>query len=200
MLRHSMEKEAKRRWTKMKKLLCLSVLSLTCLALLSACPALGDYLMVKDVLSTSGGHLESSSYMLDYSTGQVAVGQSAGTEHIESGGFWGWAPFAEEVAVEEEVPEQMPGQYALLQNYPNPFNPETSIGYRLPQAGHVSLMVFNVTGQMVRRLVDWDQAPGEHVATWDGTDQMGQPVASGIYFYQLVTGEFCEVRKMLLLK
>ena len=75
----------------MKNLFFLSVLSLTCLALLSVTPVQGDYLMVKDVLSTSGGHLESSSYLLDYSTGQVAVGQSEGTDHIETGGFWGWA-------------------------------------------------------------------------------------------------------------
>lgn len=184
----------------MKKLFTLSLVGTACLALLIVSPARADYLLVKDVLSTSGGHLESSSYMLDYSTGQTAVGQSAGTDHIETGGFWGWALWGPEVPVEEEALEQMPGEYALLQNYPNPFNPETSIGYRLPQAGHVSLMVFNVTGQMVRRLVDWDQTPGEHVVIWDGSDELGQPVASGIYFYQLVTGDFHQVRKMLLLK
>jgi len=184
----------------MKKLFYMSVLILTSLAVVTVTDTMGDYLMVKDVLSTSGGHLESSSYMLDYSTGQVAVGQSAGTDHIETGGFWGWTLWEPEVAVEEEIPGLVPGTYVLHQNYPNPFNPETSIVYHLPQAGHVSLMVFNVTGQMVRRLVDWDQTPGEHVAIWDGNDDLGHPVASGIYFYQLVAGEFHQVRKMLLLK
>ena len=184
----------------MKKLLYLSVLSLICLALLAVSPARGGYLLVKDVLSESGGHAQSASYLLDYSAGQVAVGQSEGTDHIETGGFWAWSPWGVFVGVEEQVPELVPNTYVLYQNYPNPFNPETRISYQLPRAGQVSLVIFNVTGQVVRRLVDGDQTPGSHVLTWNGVDELGRPVASGIYFYQLIAGEFREVRKMLLLK
>ncbi len=184
----------------MKKLLYLSVLSLISLALLTVSPARADYLLVKDVLSTSGGHVQSGSYLLDYSTGQTATGQSQGTSHIESGGFWAWSPWGVEVAVEEEILGLVPQSFALSQNYPNPFNPHTTIRYQLPEAGRVSLAVYNVMGQEVCRLVDWEQAAGEHAVTWNGLDEASRPVASGIYFYQLVAGQFCEVRKMLLLK
>jgi hypothetical protein len=160
----------------------------------------GEYLLVKDVLSTSGGHLESASYLLDYSTGQVAVGQSQGTDHIESGGFWAWEPWGFEVSVEQEVTALLPETYMLAQNYPNPFNPKTTIRYQLPQSCPVSLTIYNVLGQAVCRLVDWEQAPGSYLVIWNGVDDLGRPVASGIYFYQLTAGEFRQVRKMLMLK
>ncbi len=185
----------------MEKSFALSFAGAACLALLIISPARADYILVKDVLSTSGGHLESSSYLLDYSTGQTAVGQSQGTSHIETGGFWSWSPWGAEVAVEEEVlPGPMPGCFALSQNYPNPFNPRTHIIYQLPQADRVTLTVYNVRGQAVCRLVDEEQGAGEHEVTWQGQDDAGRAVASGIYFYQLVTGEFHQTRKMLLLK
>jgi len=174
---------------------------LSVIILLMISTAQAGYLMVKDVLSTSGGHLESGSYLLDYSTGQVAVGQSQGTSHIEMGGFWSWEPWGGLVGVEDEQPPTaIPQRYELAQNYPNPFNPRTHIRYHLSQAGPVALTVFNVMGQAVCRLVVGEQAVGEHVVTWDGLDDAGCPVASGIYFYQLVAGEFCQIRKMLLLK
>jgi len=184
----------------MKNPLYLVMLSLICLAVLTVSPTQAAYLLLNDVLSTGGGHVESAGYLLDYSMGQVAVGQSLGPDHIESGGFWGWQLLAPVVAVEEEPAELVPSSYALFQNYPNPFNPETHIGYQLPAASHVSLAVFNVTGQVVRRLVDEHQAPGSYMATWKGVDHAGRAVASGIYFYRLTCGEFQQVRKMLLLK
>jgi hypothetical protein len=172
-----------------------------CLTALMVLNAEGDYLLVKDVLSTSGGHLESSSYLLDYSTGQTAVGLSQGTSHIESGGFWSWSPWGEVVGVEDEAwSDPLPDRFELSQNYPNPFNPETRIRYRLPQTAHVDLSVYNVMGQVVCRLVDRQQAAGEHVIIWNGRDEAGRPAASGIYFYRLVSGEFHQTRKMLLLK
>ncbi len=184
----------------MKKTLFLTALSVIFFAFLAVSPAQSGYLQVNDLLSTSGVHVESGSYLLDYSTGQTATGQSQGTDHIESGGFWAWSPWGVEVAVEEEILELMPDSYVLSQNYPNPFNPHTTIRYQLPEAGYVYLAIYNVTGQQVRRLVDWDQAAGEYAVAWNGLDEASRPVASGIYFYQLVAGEFCEVRKMLLLK
>jgi hypothetical protein len=185
----------------MKKLLHLSVLSFLCLTFLPVIPAWGGYLLVKDVLGEGGGHVESASYMLDFCTGQVAIGQSMGADHIEWGGFWGGTPWGQVVfAQEEETSKLLPGEYVLFQNYPNPFNPETNISYQLPRAGHVSLMVFNVLGQVVHKLVDEDQTPGKYLVSWNGIDQTGCPVASGVYFYQLVAGEFRQVRKMLLLK
>jgi len=97
--------------------------------------------------------------------------------------------------------ETRPEVYALSDNYPNPFNPETTIKYQLPEAGDVRLEVYNMLGQVVTTLVDKQQAAGRYVHLWQGTNDNGNSVGSGIYFYRIqVGGEFQSVRKMLLLK
>ena len=94
----------------------------------------------------------------------------------------------------------VPAGYALEQNYPNPFNPETTMRYRLAQAGSVRLAVFNILGQEIVTLVDSYRPAGRHEAVWNGRDRAGKPVSSGIYFYKLQAGEFSETRKMVFLK
>ena len=98
-----------------------------------------------------------------------------------------------------------PKQSLLLQNYPNPFNPETWIPYRLSEAGPVSLSIYNATGELIRTLSLGDQSVGfyenrERAAYWDGRNTLGERVASGVYFYQLVTPSFQQTRRMLILK
>lgn len=94
-----------------------------------------------------------------------------------------------------------PEAFALRNNYPNPFNPSTTIKYALPEASYVQLEVYNVVGQVVRTLVADHQNAGRYVVQWDATDDSGQNLSSGIYFYRLQAGgEFLEVKKMLLLK
>jgi hypothetical protein len=94
----------------------------------------------------------------------------------------------------------LPQRFALEQNYPNPFNPATTIKFALPSPQHVRLTVFNILGQTVKTVVDDDLQAGQYVRTWDGDDNRGRPVASGIYFYRLDAGEFSRCRKMVLLK
>lgn len=94
-----------------------------------------------------------------------------------------------------------PEGYALSQNFPNPFNPSTNIVFTVPQTEKVSLKIFNVLGQEVKSLVNAKVIGGvSTMATWDGTDNFGQKVSSGVYFYQLKAGDFSETKKMLLLK
>jgi len=103
----------------------------------------------------------------------------------------------------QEKTEAIPEAYALLQNYPNPFNPTTLIKYALPQAhgnGIVRVDIYNSLGQRVRSLVNIPQGPGNHVAEWDGKDQAGRAVSSGLYIYQIRAGAFKQTRKMLFLK
>ncbi|MFH1568438.1 MAG: Ig-like domain-containing protein [Gemmatimonadota bacterium] len=88
----------------------------------------------------------------------------------------------------------------LLPNYPNPFNPSTALRYALSTSGYVRLEVYNALGQRVRVLVDRPQPMGVHSATWDGRDEGGVPLASGIYFGRLVTRQAVETRRMLLMK
>ncbi len=96
--------------------------------------------------------------------------------------------------------ETRPEVYALRDNYPNPFNPETIIKYQLPEATDVRLEIFNVVGQLVSTLVAEPQKAGRYTIQWDSTNDSGQPLSSGIYFYRLQAGEFHQVDKMLLLK
>ncbi len=89
----------------------------------------------------------------------------------------------------------------LDQNYPNPFNPTTTIEYSIAEPGHVSLKVYNVAGQLVRTLVDQFQSPGQvRPVRWNGLNNTGQSVSSGVYFYKLTTTGFVKTRKMVVLK
>jgi hypothetical protein len=89
----------------------------------------------------------------------------------------------------------------LEQNYPNPFNPATTIEYSIARPGHVTLRVYNVAGQLVRTLVDENQAPGPvRIARWDGRNETGNPVASGVYLYQLEAPGFTRTKKMVMVR
>ncbi len=99
------------------------------------------------------------------------------------------------------TPPSAPRVNELTQNYPNPFNPTTTISYSLANRAHVQLKVYNVSGQLVRTLVDQVQTPAQVAPiTWDGTNNAGTQVSSGVYFYRLVAGDFVRTRKMVLLK
>jgi hypothetical protein len=93
-----------------------------------------------------------------------------------------------------------PSSFALLHNYPNPFNASTVIPYDLPQAADVRLEIFNVMGQRVRVLVDQHQSKGFKNISWDGKDDKGMDVSSGIYFYRLVTKDYSDSKKMILIR
>lgn len=94
----------------------------------------------------------------------------------------------------------VPAEFALDQNHPNPFNPETQIAYQLPQAGDVSLTIYNLLGQQVRQLVNTHQAAGFYRVSWNGQDALGRSAASGIYFYHLKADQFSQTKMMILLK
>jgi hypothetical protein len=94
----------------------------------------------------------------------------------------------------------LPSNFSLSQNYPNPFNPETNISYTLPEAANVRLVIFNILGQKVKTLVNEKQAAGYQTVKWDGTDDIGNHVGSGIYFYKITAGNYSDSKKMTLLK
>ena len=97
--------------------------------------------------------------------------------------------------------EGKPVSYGLDQNYPNPFNPSTTITYRVPEDGRmVRIDIFNLTGQHVKTLVDGVHRAGEYRVVWDATNEQGERVGSGLYFYRILSDKFMSVRKMLLVK
>jgi len=94
----------------------------------------------------------------------------------------------------------VPTVFSVSQNYPNPFNPTTQIYYQLPRASDVELVIYNLLGQEVRRLVETRAAAGRYSVTWDGLNETGNPVASGIYLYRFRAGDYSRVMKMILMK
>ena len=99
----------------------------------------------------------------------------------------------------------IPDETALHRNYPNPFNPETWIPYQLAESAEVTLTIYDINGQLVRRLAVGHQAAGMYQSRsravyWDGRNQLGESVASGLYFYTLTADDFTETRRMLILK
>ncbi len=90
--------------------------------------------------------------------------------------------------------------FDLDQNHPNPFNPSTTVEYSLARKSHVNISVYNILGQKVITLVNGEQEAGPHHAVWEGRDGNGSQVASGIYFYKMVAGDFVQTRKMALMR
>lgn len=101
-----------------------------------------------------------------------------------------------------DVPEKEDGphHFGLEQNYPNPFNPSTVINYQLPMNSAVKLSIYSITGQLVRTLVEAQQAAGSHEIAWDGRTRFGVLAPAGIYYYHLSMNEFKAVKKMVLLR
>ncbi|MEI7907910.1 MAG: FlgD immunoglobulin-like domain containing protein, partial [Bacteroidota bacterium] len=93
-----------------------------------------------------------------------------------------------------------PNNFDLAQNYPNPFNPETRISYRLSETGFTTLTIHDQLGRTIKTLVAQHQSSGDHAVVWNGKDESGNTVSSGIYFYSLNSGKSVQSKKMVLLK
>jgi hypothetical protein len=119
--------------------------------------------------------------------------------------------FEEPVGIGDREVAGLPRAFSLSQNYPNPFNPSTTIGYEIPDnalkdtSGNrervpVSIYVYDVRGRLVRRLVDQEKDPGTYRVHWNGRDDRGETVSSGVYLYKIKAGDFTSVRKMVLVR
>lgn len=128
----------------------------------------------------------------------VALGEDPGVIDIVSGEVVNSAFVGLPVRVEKA--QSLPSVAALHQNYPNPFNPSTEIRFDIPTARDVKLRIYNQLGQTVRTLVDRRMKAGTYSFEWDGANQAGHGVASGVYFYNLEAGDFRDLRKMTLVK
>ena len=103
---------------------------------------------------------------------------------------------------DEVAEDALPGAYALSKNFPNPFNPTTTIQYAIPAngAGHVELVIYNINAQKVRTLVNETADAGFYSVVWDGRNDVGEAVSSGIYLYRIVSGSFVKIEKMTFMK
>jgi hypothetical protein len=135
---------------------------------------------------------------------------------IEVGQFWGtligmvdysWDEYGlnprtpEDMSTESDnSPETVPVAATLVGNYPNPFNPETAIFFNLQQPQNVKIDIFNTQGKKVKTLANSNFSAGEHQVIWNGTNQNGSNVASGVYFYKMQAGKYTSTKKMILMK
>ena len=94
----------------------------------------------------------------------------------------------------------MPNSYSLLQNYPNPFNPVTKLRYDLPENSHVNITIYDMLGRAVKTMVNQHQNAGHRSIIWDGTNDYGNPVSTGVYLYQIQSGAYIQTKKMVFLK
>ena len=108
------------------------------------------------------------------------------------------APY--QVAVETKNPATAPESFQLKQNYPNPFNPTTIIQYELPVPGNVRLIIYDLLGRHIKTLVNSQHSTGHFQIAWDGTDEQNLPVAAGLYFCRMESGDFVKVIKLALVK
>jgi hypothetical protein len=100
----------------------------------------------------------------------------------------------------DEVDAVAPTEYQLSQNYPNPFNPNTTIKFGLSHKADVKLEIFDVLGRKIRNLVNESMKVGYYTVDWDGKNNAGDRVASGIYFYKLQAGDFISIKKMTIIR
>ena len=159
------------------------------------------YQLQSAVIGAAGAQSSSSGLRCRGTLGQpVMVGAvtSAGL-HVRPG-FWAVPEFPADVGQDISENASPTERTALLANFPNPFNPSTTIQYTLREEAPVALTVFNVHGREVRTLIRGTEQAGPHEAVWDGKDNHGRGVGSGLYFYLLRAGDFQDTRKMVLLK
>jgi len=160
----------------------------------------GEYVKINPTLVTGTIFTDTTlhdSTLFWYSVTAVYTTEAGEAESFDSNKDHGRAENATGIAGSENA---LPATYFLSQNYPNPFNPTTSISFGLPAASEVRLEVFNLLGQRVRTLVKGDMEAGYKTVVWDGKDESGKAVSSGIYLYKLSATGFEKSQKMLLLK
>ena len=149
------------------------------------------------VIGSAGQAGSSSTHKLNGTFGQsVPVGTYLLSVNIIYSGFWRSAWMSMVTGVTE-----MPAyRNELFQNYPNPFNPVTTIEFTIKKTGMVELRIYNVLGQRIKTLVKEKKLPGKYKIVWDGKNDRGGKVASGMYFYQFKIDSYVSSKKMVLLR
>lgn len=138
--------------------------------------------------------------VLNFPQESIPEGAKISSTYSINGGEFQTGPVFSITATDVTEIEVLPTEYSLSQNYPNPFNPETTIKFTLPQKQNVSLKIYDVLGREIKSLIQGEFNAGVHTSRWNGTDNFGAKVATGIYFYRLEAGTFTQTNKMILLK
>jgi hypothetical protein len=156
-----------------------------------------EYIYPADIIKDMGDNhgLLQLMYLDDNSWGSNIQGNG-----LANGGTIKYASLDIDFNYSSTEPSVVPVAARLGQNYPNPFNPETTISYEMLQNGEVTINVYNLKGQKVKTLVNDTKAAGEHTVVWNGKDDSGNNVSSGVYFYKMQAGRYTSTKKMILMK
>jgi hypothetical protein len=149
---------------------------------------------------------EKIGYVPGFGTSTEPKSYSFLDENIETGvysyrlkqiDFDGTAHYSDAVEIEVDL---TPNNFILFQNYPNPFNPNTTIQFQVPKVSDVTIVVYDMLGQEVKSLFSSQVQPGKFTVEWDGLNNAGAQMSSGTYIYRMTSGEFIDVKEMILLK
>ncbi|MCP4573953.1 MAG: T9SS type A sorting domain-containing protein [bacterium] len=162
------------------------------LFLLATAPALAQNQLTESVVSGGGAEM-TGSHRLRGTLAQSAAGRTVGLNYELKIGYW--RSYGESVSAAPDVPHHV---WDFRGNHPNPFNPMTTISFSLPAPGQVKLLVYNLRGELVRTLANTNYEAGAHEIAWNGRNDAGAEVASGIYFARLASDHGILTRKMAL--
>lgn len=130
----------------------------------------------------------------------IPITSGDGNIELDQASFSDYSGNLVQARISLEENQEVPERFTLFQNYPNPFNPETNISFSLPEESEVNLKIYNLKGQLIKVLANSKLKAGVHFFTWDGRDESGKDLPSGIYFYRLIAGEYSEAKKMVRIK
>jgi len=167
----------------------------------SVCPVqiANGFAYVTLVINMPADQAVASFKVYDSSTDQIV--DILSTEDLVTGEVYGINGLVDlETAPCTAIDPVMSVPVVLMQNYPNPFNPTTFINFNVKAKGFVELYIYNIKGDLVKTLVKGYQAPGTHIVNWNGTDDNGKSVSSGVYFYKVKSGSYTSTKKMILIK
>ncbi len=178
-----------------------SILAILGLLLALSLSSAQTYQLGNDVLDDGGRKMTSSGYVLRGGFGQPTIGRIEGGGYKAIIGFW-HPPYAPGPGVEEDllVLSPVPIVFSLSQNYPNPFGQFTIINYQLPKPTRTALRIYDLSGRVVRTLVDEKQEPGYYRVTWDLREVSGEYLPNGVYFYRIQAGDFISTKKLVALR
>lgn len=174
---------------------CIFIFSLLLILPILLCAQ--DYTNQSQILSNGGGLVNGAEYENFIIIGEPIL--SSGLSGDIYDGAIGFFPEPDGFVntENEEIPQFI---NKVWQNYPNPFNPETTIEFGIKENSNVLIEIYNIKGQKVKTLINGFREAGYHSVIWNGKDNSGKPVASGLYFYRMRTDNYSKIRKMILLK
>ena len=157
-----------------------------------------SYLLRRSTLISGGGCSSSQNFILKGAIGQSVIGKAQSAGYVEQGGFYSY--FMIPLVGIDEQKEVIPMTFNLSQNFPNPMSTETTIKFAIAKTCHVSIRVYDMAGRVVKNLVYDEKKPGSYEVAWNRTDNMGNKLASGIYFIVMNAESFKATKKVVILK